>query len=51
MYGSSSVGDPHHQSDVELNGGESDKGLGSVDAVIESYFGDSHAGELSDYAN
>ena len=47
----SSVGDHPHQSDVEFIDAESDKGSGSVDAVIESYLEDAHAGEISDYAN
>lgn len=49
-YGPSYVGDHSHQSDVELNGGESDKGSYSVVAVIEFVLEDAHAGELSDYA-
>ena len=60
VFISSSVGAQSHQSAVELNGGESDKGSSSVDAVIESLLEDaqneesdkgSHAGENSDYAN
>ena len=51
LFISSSVGDHPHQSDVEFNDGESDEGLGSVDAVIESVLEDAHAGEISDYAN
>lgn len=51
LFISSSVGDHHHQSDVEFNSAESDKRSGSVDAVIESLLKGARAGEISDYAN